>query len=96
MNTAEWSVSDLSKSGYLRLQWSRRVNTAEWSPLAPYERERVASMEPPCEHGGVNDAALARGPQRGASMEPPCEHGGVRIGAPVVQLPLTSFNGAAV
>ena len=37
-----------------KLQWSRRVNTAEcgMGRNTP-DRKRLASMEPPCEHGGV-------------------------------------------
>ena len=38
------------------LQWSRRVNTAECAECArlPFTAES-ASMEPPCEHGGVTE-----------------------------------------
>ena len=61
-----------------RLQWSRRVNTAEcvglWCPL---HGERRASMEPPCEHGGVLIRKAKTMAHIHASMEPPCEHGGV-------------------
>ena len=36
------------------LQWSRRVNTAEWLGSEHAELgSNAASMEPPCEHGGV-------------------------------------------
>ena len=38
-----------------------------------------ASMEPPCEHGGVRATRTNEAPQRIASMEPPCEHGGVAL-----------------
>ena len=41
------------------------------------ELEFGASMEPPCEHGGVLAAAALKDAERVASMEPPCEHGGV-------------------
>ena len=42
------------------LQWSRRVNTAECQRfgLAACHLS-VASMEPPCEHGGVTSRNLA-------------------------------------
>ena len=39
----------------LALQWSRRVNTAEWGDAATGDKigHGWAAMEPPCEHGGV-------------------------------------------
>ena len=48
----------------IKLQWSRRVNTAEWnashdSPSTP----RLTSMEPPCEHGGVTGFGEIRAQQ---------------------------------
>ena len=54
VNTAECLSYLKEKIADLRLQWSRRVNTAEWlyTTLAEDEK-RLASMEPPCEHGGV-------------------------------------------
>ena len=72
-----------------RLQWSRRVNTAECPQRAPpADDAHRASMEPPCEHGGVRAHAVALVPGFLASMEPPCEHGGVSI-ASWTQPPLT-------
>ena len=54
VNTAECSTEATAGGDTGALQWSRRVNTAECRQRR--ERRRVhdrASMEPPCEHGGV-------------------------------------------
>ena len=55
VNTAECAgvkLLPLLKQG---LQWSRRVNTAEWAwQRASSHSVMIASMEPPCEHGGVD------------------------------------------
>ena len=55
-----------------------------------------ASMEPPCEHGGV--LFRLHGAERAAlaSMEPPCEHGGVAHATSRSRTAPSCFNGAAV
>ena len=60
------------------LQWSRRVNTAEWRiDLLRVGAIVHTSMEPPCEHGGVIERDHALLMALTTSMEPPCENGGV-------------------
>ena len=55
MNTAEWcDVAEHAGAAYA-LQWSRRVNTAECEQAPPAHLLSGASMEPPCEHGGVRE-----------------------------------------
>ena len=55
VNTAECPNADGTSTPYAQLQWSRRVNTAECcrGALRPRLHSAPASMEPPCEHGGV-------------------------------------------
>ena len=81
MNTAECSTKWPTRCPTASLQWSRRVNTAECGEdVSPEEiNEICASMEPPCEHGGVQLHGDSDRTGRGASMEPPCEHGGVLL-----------------
>ena len=80
MNTAEWQVPRVLTVLDLLLQWSRRVNTAECLGFrASSNSQLLASMEPPCEHGGVISKAIETAIGSTASMEPPCEHGGVYI-----------------
>ena len=73
------------------------MNTAEClAGGARGESERLASMEPPCEHGGVYNAPIAKDGVFGASMEPPCEHGGVLYVSDSDEIEVGCFNGAAV
>ena len=47
------------------LQWSRRVNTAECRVRTLcLDQRQAASMEPPCEHGGVLKRGAMRAPTR--------------------------------
>ena len=78
VNTAECCKRRSRLQLTISLQWSRRVNTAECRGSNGEEAgDRTASMEPPCEHGGVLPGALCEPQHLPASMEPPCEHGGV-------------------
>ena len=73
------------------------MNTAECLDRAlAREAAARASMEPPCEHGGVFAGARAAGAHDAASMEPPCEHGGVREWLVRARGASVGFNGAAV
>ena len=53
------------------------MNTAECAQLSTNHTTESASMEPPCEHGGVLPVFIDARRYPVASMEPPCEHGGV-------------------
>ena len=62
MNTAECFEEAIVQAVAWALQWSRRVNTAECeAPRLEQNAEVFASMEPPCEHGGVLHDACSAG-----------------------------------
>ena len=63
-----------------KLQWGRRVNTAEWTPRCNFcDAVCTASMGPPREHGGMELQLDLRVREEAASMGPPREHGGMVV-----------------